>query len=88
MELYLNLKTQWFDMIEQGIKKEEYREMKQYWTSRIWNKRGIIKSVTFSCGLRFMTFEVTDITQGRPKPEWTAEPNRTVYILHLGKRLR
>ena len=33
--LTLSLKKQWFDMIKAGVKKEEYREMKPYWTKRM-----------------------------------------------------
>ena len=33
--LNLVLKTKWYDMIENGIKKEEYREIKDYWCKRI-----------------------------------------------------
>ena len=33
-ELDLVLKRQWYEMIEQGIKTEEYREIKPYWTKR------------------------------------------------------
>ena len=33
--LKLTLNKQWFDLIEKGIKKEEYREIKQYWIKRI-----------------------------------------------------
>lgn len=29
--LHLTLKAQWYNMIEQGIKKEEYRDIKPYW---------------------------------------------------------
>lgn len=38
--LYLILKGKWFDMIESGIKQEEYREMKPYWKERLleWKK--------------------------------------------------
>lgn len=32
--LELPIKKKWFDMIASGEKKEEYREIKQYWTSR------------------------------------------------------
>mgnify|MGYP003319771715 CR=1 FL=1 len=35
MVLHLVLKAQWYNMIEQGIKKEEYREIKQYWMHRL-----------------------------------------------------
>lgn len=33
--LHLNLKRQWFDMILSGKKKEEYREIKPFWLSRL-----------------------------------------------------
>ena len=31
----LTLKKQWFDMIASGEKKEEYREIKDYWWMRL-----------------------------------------------------
>jgi len=33
--LKLTLNKQWFDMIEKGIKTEEYREIKGYWVTRL-----------------------------------------------------
>lgn len=33
--LKLTLKKKWFDMILSGEKKEEYREMKTYWNTRL-----------------------------------------------------
>ena len=33
--LHLTLKNQWFDMILSGEKKEEYREIKPYWSVRL-----------------------------------------------------
>lgn len=33
--LDLPLKKEWYDMIESGIKTEEYRELKPYWCNRI-----------------------------------------------------
>ena len=33
--LHLTLKKQWFDMISKGVKKEEYREIKDYWIKRL-----------------------------------------------------
>jgi hypothetical protein len=33
--LKLTLKKHWFDMISKGIKPEEYREVKAYWTKRL-----------------------------------------------------
>jgi hypothetical protein len=33
--LYLTLKAHWYDMIEAGIKTEEYREIKKFWVKRL-----------------------------------------------------
>lgn len=33
--LYLPLKAKWYDMIESGVKREEYRDISDYWMSRI-----------------------------------------------------
>lgn len=33
--LHLTLKKEWFDLIAAGVKKEEYREIKDYWTRRL-----------------------------------------------------
>ena len=35
--LMLPIKKKWFDMIKNGEKKEEYREIKPYWKSRFYN---------------------------------------------------
>ena len=35
--LHLTLKKKWFDMILSGEKKEEYREIKPYWVTRLCN---------------------------------------------------
>lgn len=32
--LYLPLNKQWYEMIESGVKNEEYREIKPYWINR------------------------------------------------------
>ena len=36
--LRLTLKKKWFDMLVSGEKKEEYREIKQYWINRLCEK--------------------------------------------------
>jgi Zn/Cd-binding protein ZinT len=33
--LTLNLKREYFEAIKSGVKKEEYREIKEYWTKRL-----------------------------------------------------
>ena len=37
--LHLTLKSKWYGMIESGEKKEEYREIKQFWVNRLLNVR-------------------------------------------------
>ena len=37
--LYLPLKKEWYEMIERGIKKEEYREIKPYYIPRFFENR-------------------------------------------------
>lgn len=36
--LHLALKKRWFDLIRVGRKKNEYRELKDYWTKRLVGK--------------------------------------------------
>lgn len=37
--LHLTLNRRWFDLIASGEKKEEYRELKEYWANRlIWDQ--------------------------------------------------
>jgi len=39
-ELKLTLSCEWYDMIDAGIKKEEYRETKPYWFRRLCRQKG------------------------------------------------
>lgn len=48
--LTLHLKSEWYDMIDAGIKKEEYREIKQYWTKRICKLEYTDKCMCNLCG--------------------------------------
>ncbi|MBS9773826.1 MAG: ASCH domain-containing protein [Tenacibaculum sp.] len=38
--LHLTIKKQWFDLIKLGKKKEEYREIKPYWSKRLLEDSG------------------------------------------------
>ena len=83
--LHLTLKKKWFDMILSGEKKEEYREIKPYWTSRL---KLDFRVICFRNGYNplspFFCIEFTGLRIGRGKPEWGA-PGYDVYILSLGK---
>lgn len=47
--LYLSLKKEWYNLIDDGVKTEEYREIKPYWVKRLLslkkNKVFVIKLV-------------------------------------------
>lgn len=81
--LYLQLKAQWYEMIEAGVKEEEYREITDYWRSRIWRNQFSTTHVCFiyTYTKRRMTFEVEKITIGRGNPEWGAPEDRNVFII-------
>lgn len=36
----MTLKKKWFDLIKSGEKKIEYREIKPYWTKRLFDEKG------------------------------------------------
>ena len=93
--IILPIKKKWFDMILSGEKKEEYREIKPYYRSRLCNE-GFLDQyglptlyqgwVLFRNGYagNSPSFEALcslDIKTGRP--EWGAEPGRECYVLKI-----
>jgi len=87
--LHLTLKKKWFDMILSGQKKEEYREMKPYWSHRLLNKSFDV--ICFRNGYRkdapAFTIEFIKLLSGLGIVEWGAPEKEPVYILELGKIL-
>ena len=89
--IILPIKKKWFDMILSGIKKEEYRDIKPYYTKRFmseglfYNRSAVIlfrngysnKSPYFKalCSLY--------INEG--KEEWGAIPGQKYYVLKILK---
>lgn len=69
--LRLPLKKEWFNMIESGEKKEEYREIKDYWSVRLF-RTGTPTHVQFSYGYtrRRMMFEIKQIHLGYGKNDY------------------
>lgn len=45
--LHLTLKKKWFDEILEGTKTVEYREIKHYWTKRLFDETGKPKHYNF-----------------------------------------
>ncbi len=93
--LTLPIKKQWFDMILSSEKKEEYREIKPYWTSR-FRTAGLLmenghvsawaKPVLFKNGYNAdsPTFEARcQLSVGYGKSEWGALPGKKYYVLNI-----
>lgn len=95
--LHLTLKRKWFDMIEAGIKTEEYREDKLYWRRRLLirgQQHDTMKEfdqVIFKNGYAkdapTMSFKVKDMEYGPGNPEWGA-PSGWCFIIKLGERIQ
>lgn len=89
--LYLPLKSEWYNLIESGIKTEEYREIKPYWIKRLCISDSDFKhydKVKFSYGYtkKTMTFLIEKISKGKGKKEWGAMDDE-VFIITLGNRV-
>lgn len=91
--LTLPIKKKWFDMILSGEKKEEYREIKPYYTSRFYNLVNIwvdneqtVVPILFRNGYSSNSPTIkcmVIIREGQGKPEWGAEPNKEYYVLKI-----
>lgn len=97
--LTLPIKKKWFDMILSGEKKEEYREIKPYWTKRFYNNLYSLTifdvdrtlfhglgTIIFKNGYRkdSPTIECfIELNRGYGKEEWGAEPNKEYYVLKI-----
>jgi len=88
--LHLNLKKEWFDMIAQGVKKEEYREIKPYWITRLNSslETKLFDYIHFSNGYSKncpkMKVELLAISLGESKVKWSGEQQKC-YVLELGR---
>jgi hypothetical protein len=86
--LTLPIKKKWFDMIESGEKKEEYRDIKPYYQSRFDKYLEKHIPVKFRNGYSndspsciCMVF----VTIGTGKPEWGAVDGVLYYVLSICK---
>lgn len=87
--LHLTLKKKWFDMIASGEKREEYREIKPYWSKRLIGKHydAILFRNGYSRNAPQMLVEFKSISVSLGIIEWGAPAGKSVYILWLGKIL-
>lgn len=88
MILKLTLKKKWFNMIASGEKKEEYREIKNYYMNRLTNK---YEQVLFTNGYRKdspkLLVECLWIGIGKGITEWGAEKGKNYFVIKLGNIL-
>lgn len=93
--LHLTLTKKWFDMIASGEKKEECRDIKEYWRTRLWefpkvpsNNPKYFDYIIFKNGYAKdapeMKVECNGIRVGYGKGRWGAEPNKQYYVIALG----
>lgn len=91
--LTLPIKKKWFDLILSGEKREEYRKLSPYYTSRFQNlfhgdtdeKEICFRNGYSSTSPSVVAVCTVDIGEGRE--EWGAEPGKVYYRLHI-KRIQ
>lgn len=93
MMITLPIKKKWYDTILSGEKKEEYREIKPYYTSRFRNlwrgslvggkaERKIMFRNGYSKNSPYFIAECS-LSTGTGKEEWGAEHGKEYYVLHI-----
>ena len=88
--LDLPLKKKWYEMIESGEKREDYREYKDYWYKRLIDQDTLrlkpYTHVRFRYGYtkRTMLFKIDSITVNVGNPDWGA-PFYPVFIIKFHK---
>ena len=93
--LHLPIKKKWFDMIRSGEKKEEYREIKDYWENRFFvNNDPVFKQfdiVRFKNGYQknapVMDVEFNGFEIREGNPEWGAVKGEEYFVIKLGEIL-
>ena len=91
MNLYLVLKNPWYEMIKSGIKKEEYREISDFYKRRFYDKSGNLKqfdTLEFVLGYppkedmsRRLFFKNPKIEIRSGNPAWGAEPGKEYFVI-------
>lgn len=91
--MVLPIKKKWFDMTLSGEKKEEYREIKPYYTTRFRNLwRGSLiggkaeRRIMFRNGYSSSSpsfIAICTIDTGTGREDWGAEPGKEYYRLHI-----
>ena len=90
--LRLSLKKKWFEMTKAGIKTEDYREINDYWVSRlcIRHKPSVIAGgdlIHKHSGINYSLkkFDTNQMTLGYPKSD---DKDRILNLEHKGIEIR
>jgi hypothetical protein len=91
----MTLNRNWFDLIAEGVKKEEYRDPTDYWISRLLIKGTDtpkpFDQILFVNGYNpkspMMWMEYLGLDAGFGNPEWGGGEEE-VFILRLGKVIK
>ncbi len=97
--LILPIKKKWYDMIISGEKREEYREVNNYWRTRIMGELGFYDKINFEnwkpvkienvyirngYGNDKPTAKISAVViRGYGNPEWGAEPGKKYYVFEI-----
>jgi hypothetical protein len=65
--LHLSLKKEWYEMIESGVKTEEYREIKPYWEKRLIDYKGLKRDYQWIVFRKTVLGKWTDPCEHYPK---------------------
>lgn len=81
--LRLTLHRRWFDMIQTGQKKEEYREIKPFWITRLNKDYTRVEFINgYHTDADRFTVGLKKISVGYGRKDWGA-PRKKVFILLL-----
>lgn len=82
--LHLTLKKRWFDMIASGEKKEEYREIKMYWATRLQGGFPSTFGIDRSVSADFKEYDYIHFRDGYNRPRTMNVEFKGCHI-HTGK---
>lgn len=83
--LHLHLKKEWYNMIECGEKREEYRNVTEYWRKRFANKNYTHILFYYGYTKTRMLVPIRYIKEGIGRADWGAPVGKPVYIFGLGE---
>jgi len=82
--LHLMLHGKWFDSVNHGDKRIEYRQIKPRWTKQIWEKRDTLKTLVLHRGYtkNIIVAQIATIDIGScPYPGWDGDYYRVHFKL-------